>query len=154
VVQHSGFGDKPGFEKGLESAAVDTAAKQQAIERAGGILFDTYTDAELFCEREMYPDAVPGLYPQALGSFSEMTVTTLGDFQPDAEVFIAHSPEDWIAVKVVGAENEDGQVPLEVTWPAGIPGYELGQRITASAGTPAREQLTARTVGAQARQAQ
>jgi hypothetical protein len=80
-------------------------------------------------------------------------VSTLGDFQPDTDVFIVHSTEDWMTVKIVGAEDDDGQVPLEVTWTAGIPGYEVGQRITASSDVLAWETLSARTVATQARQA-
>lgn len=165
VVQHSGYGygDKPAFEKGLQATAVDTVAEQRTVKRAGGLLFDTYTDAETYCDREMYPEGVTGLHPQVSGSFGEVTVnelrvyipaapvSILGDFPPDTDVFIAHSTEDWMTVKIVGTEDDDGQVPLEVTWTAGLPGYEVGQRITASSDVLAWEALSARTVAAQMR---
>lgn len=90
VVQHSGFGygNKPEFAKGLEVRTVATKAEQDIVVRAGGVLFDTYGQADEFCDRAMYPGEREGLdlVPRARGTFSETKVDSLRVYLPATEV--------------------------------------------------------------------
>lgn len=83
VVQHSGFGYKndPGFKKGLELRNV-TAKDAERIKAAGGVVFDTYTEADEYAFVEMYPEGASGLYPQARGAFSKRVVDGLRIYLP------------------------------------------------------------------------
>lgn len=106
VVQHSGYGyaDKPGFEFGLETRTVSTAAEKRLVAKAGGLLFKSGLDAENFAEGEMYPEGhgddagakwaeitrsnpkgltmLGGLYPHALGTFSVTKIDGLAVYVP------------------------------------------------------------------------
>lgn len=86
VVQHSGFGyaDKPGFEHGLEPRRI-TAREARAVERAGGLVFEGYREADDFCEAAMYPEGA-GLLPAARGTFAELRVDELRVYIPVREV--------------------------------------------------------------------
>lgn len=79
VVRHSAWASSkdPQFERGLESAAVSgrTAKATEKLEAevlaAGGVLFDTYDEAEDFADKQSYPPGYPGLIPVARGKFSQ-----------------------------------------------------------------------------------
>lgn len=92
VVQHSGYGysDNPQFQQGLETR--ECGAKEAAkVEKVGGILFDSYGDAEDFAMKAMYPDGddAPlslGILPNAQGTFSDQTVDGLRIYVPVRKV--------------------------------------------------------------------
>jgi hypothetical protein len=90
VVQHSGFGysGDPVFESGLEERRVGTKAEQARVERAGGVLFDDYSQAEDFAMEAMYPADTVGLAPSARGSFSEKTIDGLRIYVPVRQVTV------------------------------------------------------------------
>lgn len=83
VVQHSGFGygNKPGFEKALETRQLDTEADQQLVLKVGGKLFDSYTEATEYEENNVGE----GMLPQAPGTFSEEKVDGLRIYIPPTE---------------------------------------------------------------------
>lgn len=83
-VQHSGYGygNDPDFAHGLETRTVSTAAQQDAVRRAGGVLFDSYVASERYCDEEMYPPGVEGLIPRAPGTFSDTKIDTLRVYVP------------------------------------------------------------------------
>ena len=84
VVQHSAYGyqQKPGWEQGLETRRVSKVKDQQAIEKAGGLLLNTYGEAEDFAEQAMYPPGVEGLYPAAAGTFASLKIDGLAIYIP------------------------------------------------------------------------
>lgn len=90
VVQHSGYGyaGKPGFAKGLEVRVVHTKAEQDKVEKAGGLLFDTYIAADKFGDEAMFPPEVGGMYPQAAGTFASLEVDGLRVYVPVREVTV------------------------------------------------------------------
>ena len=72
LVQHSGVTTGHAeFTHGLESRRIATQAERQLIERAGGVVFDTYQQAEAYAEAEQYPPGHDGLIPAAPGHFSK-----------------------------------------------------------------------------------
>jgi hypothetical protein len=90
VVQHSGFGyaEDPTFEHGLEERQVSTRREQDRVERAGGVLFDGYCEAEDFAMSAMYPGEGAGLMPRAAGTFSENKVDGLRVYVPVREITV------------------------------------------------------------------
>ena len=76
LVQHSGYsyGHDPGFKAGLELRSVLRKAEQQKILKAGGLLFDSYQEAEEMSEKLMYPEGYDGIYPRFRGTFSEYQI--------------------------------------------------------------------------------
>ena len=98
IVQHSGYGYKgdPTFEQGLETRQVSTRAEMKKVEKAGGLLFDDYGEAEDFCDEACEG---PGIVPVAAGTFSEKTIDGLRIYIPVRTVTAAGqqahpSPED------------------------------------------------------------
>lgn len=85
VVQHSGFGygGKTGFKQGLEVRAVTRQAEVRKVEKAGGILFDSYAEADKFCDEATEG---PGIYPQAKGNFAREAIDGLRIYIPVREV--------------------------------------------------------------------
>lgn len=73
VVRHSAYthSQNPQFERGLESAVVETDKQALAIIDAGGVVFSDYVQAEEYAMQQMYPVGVRGLIPHAMGRFLE-----------------------------------------------------------------------------------
>jgi hypothetical protein len=88
VVQHSGYGynHDPDFQQGLETRHVETRPEQDRIAKAGGLMFDSYTDAEDFADAAMYPPGYQGLMPRAAGTFSNLQIDGLAIYIPVREV--------------------------------------------------------------------
>lgn len=88
VVQHSGCGysGNPQFEKGLEPRHVATKADANRVKIAGGLLFESYAEADAFCDKAMYPEGYGGLTPNAQGSFSDQEIDGLKIYIPLVEV--------------------------------------------------------------------
>jgi hypothetical protein len=70
-------------------------------------------------------------------------MASLNDFEAPAEVFIAHSPEEWIGVQVVGGDVE-GQMRVRVLWTNGIPGVVEGEDIMVASDVLAHETMSVR----------
>ncbi len=88
VVQHSGFGynGDPIFSQGLETRQITTVAEARKVEKAGGILFDSYEEAERFADKAMYPADNRGMVPTARGTFSAVEIDGLALYIPVREV--------------------------------------------------------------------
>tara|TARA_R100001530_G_scaffold9271_2_gene9385 strand:+ start:1982 stop:2413 length:432 start_codon:yes stop_codon:yes gene_type:complete len=85
VVQHSAYGygpSDPQFAQGLESRHLETKAQRAAVEKAGGILFDSYLAAEEFADAEQYPDGYEGMTPIAPGAFARTKIDGLKVYIP------------------------------------------------------------------------
>lgn len=84
VVQHSAAGYKGDqtFAKGLESRPLETTDQVRAVLTMGGVVFGTYSCAEKYAQREMYPPEVSGMVPRAPGQFSTYTVDGLYLYKP------------------------------------------------------------------------
>jgi 3-mercaptopyruvate sulfurtransferase SseA len=85
VVQHSGYGYKrnPQFEHAVESIGLSNATEVRQVERAGGVVFDSYRMAEEFAERANYPaDYNGGIIPDARGTFSDRMIEGLKIYIP------------------------------------------------------------------------
>lgn len=81
LVQHSGYGygQKPGFEKGLEVRSLTSQKEINLVKKVGGMLFDTYAEASEAEMRMQYPPGhLPNnFYPGFLGSFSDKEIDGL-----------------------------------------------------------------------------
>jgi hypothetical protein len=86
VVMHSAAGYKgdPTFARGLESRSV-TAAQAAAVTRRGGVVFDSYGDAEDYAFGAQYPAAYIGLVPNAPGAFSAYKIDGLAVYVPKGD---------------------------------------------------------------------
>ena len=71
LVQHTGWsvGGNPQFQRAVEELAVD-GRQAKAVERAGGVVFDSYGAAADAQYKENYPPEVGGLIPGVRGKFS------------------------------------------------------------------------------------
>lgn len=90
VVQHSaaGYNGDPTFSRGLEPRALSTAAEVKRVEKAGGIVFPDYVDADNAADRFMYPDKTTDMIPNVAGTFSDVTVDGLKVYVPVRQVTI------------------------------------------------------------------
>ncbi|MFJ5071651.1 hypothetical protein ACIQC7_35070 [Kitasatospora sp. NPDC088556] len=71
LVQHSAAGNNPEeFGRAVELRSI-TPGQAQMIRTAGGLVFDSYTEADAEEDAVNYPPGVEGLIPQADGSFSK-----------------------------------------------------------------------------------
>lgn len=84
IVQHSGYGysHKPGFRRAVETRQLHTVGELKRVERNGGVVFDSYLDAETFAEKANFPPGTRGLYPQARGTFSSQMIDGLRIYKP------------------------------------------------------------------------
>jgi hypothetical protein len=84
VVQHSGFGynGNPQFEQAVETTGGLTTAEAKLVEHVGGVVFDTYMEAEEFAEKANYPESNFGIIPTAKGTFSTRRINGLKIYIP------------------------------------------------------------------------
>lgn len=88
VVQHSGYGygGKPAFERGLETRNLTTKGEATRVTKAGGLVFDSYAEAEDYAFDEQYREVTHGgLTPRAPGSFAAYEVDGLRVYVPAAQ---------------------------------------------------------------------
>lgn len=87
IVQHSAAGYKgdPMFEAGLEHRMIDTKREIDLVNRVGGVMFDTYTEADEFEMEAMYSHT-DALIPDAQGTFSDKTIDGLKIYIPVRKV--------------------------------------------------------------------
>lgn len=85
IVQHSAGAAprlNPEFAAGLESRGVNLREATKVV-HAGGVVFDSYMEAEDYVEAEQYPPAAGfSLIPQAPGRFSEVAIDGLPVYIP------------------------------------------------------------------------
>jgi len=76
IVQHSAYGNggKPGFVQATETRIVLTPRERRLVEESGGLLFESYVEAEEFSEQANYPQGHEGLYSQRRGKFSQRDI--------------------------------------------------------------------------------
>lgn len=86
LVQHSAYGYKGNlrFQAGLETRHVTTKRNEERIIKAGGLLFDSYQEAEDAAMLYQYPPGYEGLTPRALstGDFARGKIDDLRIFIP------------------------------------------------------------------------
>jgi hypothetical protein len=90
VVQHSGYGYRGDetFKQMLETRMVTGKKIESKVTRAGGILFDSYGEAEDFAEAAMYPPESDNgsLIGKAQGTFSNEEIDGLAIYVPVRKV--------------------------------------------------------------------
>jgi hypothetical protein len=87
IVRHSGYeyaGNRQ-FLQGLEMRSVRPAQAEKVL-AVGGVVFDSYLEADDFCEAEMYPPTVKGIIPDAPGVFSRVKIDGLSVYIPKVKV--------------------------------------------------------------------
>jgi hypothetical protein len=84
LVQHSAYGyaGDTTFKRGVEMQGIDTKAALLRVQKAGGMVFDSYDAASEAEYNENYPDNVKGIVPKASGSFSSHKVNGLAIYIP------------------------------------------------------------------------
>lgn len=85
VVQHSGYGygGHPGFAKAIETRQLDNLADQTKVLRAGGLLFNTWQEADAYETKVNCGGDDKGLpYPEAPGTFSDFEIDGLRIYLP------------------------------------------------------------------------
>ncbi|MFI6512899.1 hypothetical protein ACIBCT_35320 [Streptosporangium sp. NPDC050855] len=69
LVQHSGSTSHAEFRHAVEVLSVSTLTEQDKIEKVGGLLFESWEEADNREYEENYPPGVTGLYPRVPGTF-------------------------------------------------------------------------------------
>ena len=91
LVQHSGFGyeEKPGWDKAVETRQITTAEELKRVESVGGLIFDSYGEADKQMYASNYPQGVEIegkdfrlTYPEVLGTFSDKELDGLRIYIP------------------------------------------------------------------------
>ncbi|WP_188187537.1 hypothetical protein [Nonomuraea sp. SYSU D8015] len=84
LVQHSAYGwdRKEGFRHMVETRSVLDRVQQREIERLGGLLFESYTDADEAEYRENYPEGADLLAGKVRGTFAEYNLDGLKLYIP------------------------------------------------------------------------
>ena len=91
LVQHSAYGyqEKPGWDKAVETRMITTDAELKRVESVGGMVFDSYSEADNQEYKSNYPDGVeiPGqpfqlTYPEVKGTFSDKELDGLRIYIP------------------------------------------------------------------------
>lgn len=85
LVQHSGFGynGDSTFERGLEVRQIRNPVDIKLVENSGGVLFESYSEADSVAEDWMYPDdGNSSLVPAAMGEFSDQKIDGLRIYIP------------------------------------------------------------------------
>ena len=87
AVQHSGMGYKgdTAWAKALEARQLNTLTEQQVVLKAGGKLFDSWKEAEDYCEEQNYGTG-ESIYCNVPGTFSDQMIDGLKIYIPPATV--------------------------------------------------------------------
>jgi len=84
VVQHSGVTTgHTEFAKGLEPKGL-APNQLDKVAKAGGLIFNSYTEADDYAEAQMYPPGYNGMTPRAPGTFSDVEIGGLKIYLPKA----------------------------------------------------------------------
>jgi hypothetical protein len=86
LVQHSAYGyqEKPGWEKAVETRQITTEAELKRVQAAGGMVFDSYNEADDQEYKSNYPQGAGDtlMYPAVLGTFSSTMIDGLRIYIP------------------------------------------------------------------------
>jgi hypothetical protein len=86
LVQHSAFGyqEKPGWDKAVETRQISTEAELGMAVNEGGMIFDSYNDADEAEYKENYPNGAGETltYPEVKGTFSNREIDGLKIYIP------------------------------------------------------------------------
>jgi hypothetical protein len=82
LVEHSGW-STPGFERAVEEAAITTTAELARVQKAGGVVYDSYTAAADAEDATNYPPGTEGIYPRAVGRFVNVLIGERRLFVPE-----------------------------------------------------------------------
>jgi hypothetical protein len=87
LAQHSGFarGRKGDFRNAVEHVSITTQEDLKRVKKAGGIVVDTYEEAEQAEMAANYPPGVKGLIPQCKGTFASAVIDGLRIYVPPPE---------------------------------------------------------------------
>lgn len=90
LVRHTGYsqGGDESFRTAVETRGHINAGQAKKITAAGGVVFDSYTEASAREESENYPPGVEGITPQARGTFVSLRAN-IGE-----EVYIPVTPAE------------------------------------------------------------
>jgi hypothetical protein len=79
LVQHSGFGygSKVAFYKGVETRTLETGMDVLRVAVAGGLIYNSYAEAEDAAEAENYPEEHTGIIPCVEGTFADLEIDGL-----------------------------------------------------------------------------
>lgn len=87
IVQHSGvLTGHTEFSEAVEHVGITTEAQKNKVEKAGGLVFADWSEADRFCEDANYPPEVTGILPRVKGSFSTQTIDGSAIYVPVREV--------------------------------------------------------------------
>jgi hypothetical protein len=73
LVKHSAASTHPSFKRAVELRSI-TAKQAEAVVKAGGLIFNSYAEAQDAEMEKNYPPSVKGLIPSVAGSFSSIKV--------------------------------------------------------------------------------
>ena len=84
IVQHSGYGysSNPQFEHAVETRVLANNAEVRTVNQVGGLVLDSYMEAEDFCDKANYPEGNSSIIPTARGTFSHRTIDGLKIYIP------------------------------------------------------------------------
>lgn len=90
LVQHSAYGyqEKPGWEKAVETRRITTEAELKRVQEAGGMVFDSYNEADDQEYKSNYPQGAGDTltYPEVKGTFSDKELDGLRIYVPIRQV--------------------------------------------------------------------
>lgn len=95
LVQHSGFGysRKPEFQKAVELRQIE-GKDIERVEKARGVVFDSYGDAAASEDLENYPPNTVGICPNVRGTFhAKIQIDGLAVYLPDPKLGLVRFEE-------------------------------------------------------------
>jgi len=87
LVQHSAYGYKGDlvFRDAVEDRHLSLDSEVQKVRAAGGLLFESYTEAVDAAEAANYPPEAQGMVPVVRGTFSRKKIDGLSIYIPEKE---------------------------------------------------------------------
>ena len=85
LVQHSasGYAGDPGFARAVEERGITNRADLARVEKAGGLILESYMEAADLVMSESYPDGYEGIYPRVRGTFARTKLDGLRVYVPE-----------------------------------------------------------------------
>lgn len=130
VVQHSAWTAKqdPQFERGLEVASINDRQAEK-VRALGGLVFDSWVEADDWADAEMYPEGYTLLTPIAPGTFTKHNIAKIEGrpiyvpkstrrHDEDGQPYIAYFRNDVIAGFIWSGRQQD---PVQVSHEMGEP---------------------------------
>ena len=87
LVQHSGYvvARKPDFKHAVEYLHLNSTQKINRVRSVGGVLVQSFAEADEMEEAHNYPEGHEGLVPRVLGSFSKKAIDGSPIYIPPTE---------------------------------------------------------------------